>query len=148
MDKHYSDGSPAPATPDQRAIVACHFTKQPATLSKKEILETLRRKRHDLPDEDAAWASITAAAAERLDSSSEVSPLVYQLGLIYARHTGAMPGYTNSDNQTHFERFAGAVLARVAPRVTQNQLRAMIRKLDAKNNGRFQDDLKLEMAAE
>ena len=146
MDKVYTDApiTPAPAMSHQTAAFVSIHSKKTSALPKDEILRALRRKRHDLLDEAGAWAAIIAAADRRSDL--QPASLVYDLGIIYARHTGAMPSYTNSDNETHFERFAGAVLAGVAPRVTQNQLRGMIRKLDAKRNPQFQDDVKLHAA--
>ncbi len=70
---------------------------------KDEILAALRAARHaPLRDEDAAWRDIVKAV-ERLadpdgpERKARLDRYIYDLGLIYAHQTGAMPGFTNSE---------------------------------------------------
>jgi hypothetical protein len=111
---------------------------------RSEILQTLRRKtKSALRDENVAWPAIEASvnSALGLPSSVMLENLVYSLALIYVDQTGAMPGFSNSDNETLFERFAASVIKPVMPMVTRNQVKYAIRKMDARKSGRFRADL-------
>ena len=111
---------------------------------KNEILQPLREKaKFALRDENAAWTAIKASVetALRPPSSAVLETLVYSLALIYVNQTGAMPGFSNSDNETLFERFAVSVIKLVIPTVTRNQVKYAIRKIDAKKSDRFRADL-------
>jgi hypothetical protein len=110
-------------------------------LHKEEILTPLRSKALKLRNEDAAWTAVKDLAARQLAEPMELQALTYALALVYARHTGAIPGYTNADTETVFEKFAGAFLRPVMPRATQNQVRAAKKKIDPKRNAQFQADL-------
>jgi hypothetical protein len=70
-----------------------------------------------------------------------VETLVYSLALIYADQTGSLPGFSNSDNETRFERFAVSVAKRVVPTATRSQLKYAIKKIDAKHSAQFKNDL-------
>ena len=66
---------------------------------------------------------------------------IYQLGLLYASQTGAMPAFTNGESETRFERFVHAVPAPPDLRLTRHLVKAAIRRLDAKRNSQFARDL-------
>lgn len=112
-----------------------------------EILKALRG-RAELRDEEAAWRAIERAAsavAEGQDGDRKVriEQYVYELCLIYAHQTGAMPGFTNSESETRFERFANAIPVPADLRLTRNYLKACIRRVDAKRNPQFARDLEM-----
>ncbi len=114
---------------------------------KDEILAALRAARHaPLRDEDAAWCDIVKAA-ERLadpdgpERKARLDRYIYDLGLIYAHQTGAMPGFTNSESETRFERFAATVPLAAELKVTRNLIKACIHRIDAKHNPQFARDL-------
>jgi len=97
-----------------------------------------------LLDEASAWRAIVAAVAaagspghKKREHKSWADRLIYDLGLIYAHQTGALPGYTNSETETRFERFACAVMAGSGIRLTRNLVKAAIRRLAPKENSRF-----------
>jgi hypothetical protein len=117
---------------------------------REKILAALRgMRRAPLRDEDAAWGAIEKAVARVIapnsgdaDRKARLDEYIYQLGLIYAHHTGAMPGFTNSESETRFERFAYAIPIPAELKVTRNLIKARIRRLDVKRNPRFANDLK------
>jgi len=108
------------------------------------ILEQLRTGKSVL-DEARAWDEIVTAAhaikppAERkADQKRWADEHVFSLGLIYARHTGTLPGFTNCQAETRFERFVRAVMQDVPIPISRNLIKAAIRRLDAKRNPEFQ----------
>jgi len=114
-----------------------------------EILKALRiGKRTKLRDEDAAWQAIEHAvsgilnrAGQETDRKARIERYVYELCLIYADQTGAMPGFTNSESETRFERFAHSIPVPAELKLTRNYLKACIRRIDAKRNPQFARDL-------
>ena len=97
-----------------------------------------------LLNEGEAWAAITAAVKaagppglRKREHKRWADALIHDLGLIYARQTGTLPGYTNSENETRFERFACAVMADCGIRLTRNLIKAAIRRLAPKQNPAF-----------
>jgi len=114
-----------------------------------EILKALRTgKRTKLRDEDAAWRAIERAASAVADGAGQdgdrkarIEQYVYELCLIYAHQTGAMPGFTNSESETRFERFANSIPVPAELKLTRNFLKACIRRVDAKRNPQFARDL-------
>jgi len=114
------------------------------TIHQGEILQTLRETtKSTLRDEGAAWKAIeiSAAPAAEVPRSAAIETLVYSLALIYADQTGLMPSFSNSDNETLFERFAASVVKRVVPTATRSQLKYAVRKIDPKHSERFRSDL-------
>jgi hypothetical protein len=117
---------------------------------REQILAALRGAcRASLRDEEAAWRAIEKAVAlaivpnrDGADRKARLDEYIYQLSLIYAHQTGAMPGFTNSESETHFERFAFAIPVPAELKITRNLIKAAIRRLDAKHNLRFGNDLK------
>ncbi len=117
---------------------------------REQILAVLRAAcRVPLRDEEAAWRSIEKVMAQvsspnldGADRKARLEEYVYQLSLIYAHQTRAMPGFTNSESETHFERFAFAIPVPAELKITRNLIKAAIRRLDAKHNPRFGSDLK------
>ena len=115
-----------------------------------QILAALRgARRAPLRDEDAAWNAIEKAVMRATDSSrgetdrkARLDEYIYQLSLIYAHQTGALPGFTNSESETRFERFAFAIPVPAELKITRNLIKAGIRRLDAKRNPQFASDLK------
>lgn len=114
---------------------------------KETILAALRSVcRAALRDENRAWRDI-AAASDRLadpngsDRKARLDRYIYDLGLIYAHQTGAMPGFTNSESETRFERFVAAIPMDAEWKVTRNLIKACIRRIDAKRNPQFARDL-------
>ncbi len=112
-----------------------------------EILKALRG-RTALRNEDAAWHAIVCAvsvvtdgAGQDGDRKARIERYVYELCLIYAHQTGAMPGFTNSESETRFERFAHAIPVPAELKLTRNFLKACIRRVDAKRNPQFARDL-------
>ena len=116
------------------------------------ILEHLRNGRRAAIDEAEAWAAITAVAhaikrpsERKSDQKRWADECVFNLGLIYAHYTHALPGFTNCQNETRFERFARAVMVEDVPiHVSRNLIKSAIRRLDAKRNPQFMDHLRAE----
>ena len=116
---------------------------------RERTLNVLRTAcRSTLRDEDAAWRGIesilaNAAASDlaRIDQKMRLERYIYALGLIYTHQTGAMPGFTNGETETRFERFVNAVPAPIGLRITRNLVKDCIRRIDAKRNPRFAHDL-------
>jgi hypothetical protein len=114
-----------------------------------EILKALRMgKRDELRDEGAAWRAIERAVSGILDGAgrgddrkARIERYVYELCLIYAHQTGAMPGFTNSESETRFERFANSIPVPAELKLTRNYLKACIRRVDAKRTPQFARDL-------
>ena len=113
-----------------------------------EILKALRPgKQSALRDEDTAWrdieraVSIVADDAHSADRKTRIERYIYELCLIYAHQTGAMPGFTNSESETRFERFANSIPVPADLKLTRNFLKACIRRVDAKRNPQFVRDL-------
>lgn len=117
---------------------------------KAVIMATLRAScRVGLRDEDAAWRAIESIVARAADPNhldkeqkERLDQYVYALSLLYTHQTCAMPGFTNGENETRFERFIHAIPAPAGLRVTRNLVKAAIRRLDAKRNQQFARDLK------
>ena len=110
-----------------------------------EILKALRG-RAELRDEAAAWRAIARAVlavadGQDGDRKARIEQYVYELCLIYAHQTGAMPGFTNSESETRFERFANSIPVPAELKLTRNYLKACIRRVDAKRNPQFARDL-------
>jgi len=110
-----------------------------------EILKALRG-RAELRDEAAAWRAIARAVlavadGQDGDRKARIEQYVYELCLIYAHQTGAMPGFTNSESETRFERFAHSIPVPAELKLTRNYLKACIRRVDAKRNPQFARDL-------
>lgn len=114
-----------------------------------EILKALCPGKHAvLRDEKTAWRDIERAvsgvsesAAPNTDRKARIERYVYELCLIYADQTGAMPGFTNSESETRFERFAHSIPVPAELKLTRNFLKACIRRVDAKRNPQFARDL-------
>lgn len=114
-----------------------------------EILKALCPGKHAvLRDEDAAWRDIERAvsgvcddAKPDADRKARIERYVYELCLIYAHQTGAMPAFTNSESETRFERFANSIPVPAELKLTRNYLKACIRRVDAKRNPQFARDL-------
>jgi hypothetical protein len=95
-------------------------------------------------NEDNAWRAILAAMAAAGEPGSMkrehkrwADALIYDLGLLYAHQTGSLPGFTNSENETRFERFACAVMADSGVKLTRNLVKAAIRRLAPRENPAF-----------
>lgn len=76
------------------------------------------------------------------DQKERLDRYIYGLGLIYAHQTGSMPAFTNGETETRFERFVNAVPGPLGLRLTRNLVKAAIRRIDARRNPQFADDLK------
>jgi hypothetical protein len=113
------------------------------------ILAALRAGcRTALRDEKAAWRAIQsllddagAAGQADKDQKERLDRYIYGLGLIYAHQTGSMPAFTNGETETRFERFVNAVPGPLGLRLTRNLVKAAIRRIDARRNPQFADDL-------
>jgi hypothetical protein len=114
------------------------------------ILGCLRNGRRFSPlDEDEVWDAIQRAAdsvkgptERKSDQRRWADEYVFLLGLIYANATDTLPGFTNCQNETRFERFARAVMVEdVSIHVSRNLIKSAIRRLDAKRNPKFMDRL-------
>ena len=113
------------------------------------VLAALRAGcRTALRDEAAAWRAIQAlvtdsAAADQAnkDQKERLDRYIYDLGLIYAHQTGSMPAFTNGETETRFERFVNAVPGPLGLRLTRNLVKAAIRRIDARRNPQFAQDL-------
>jgi hypothetical protein len=109
------------------------------------IMASLRsRQPRALLNEGEAWRGIVAAVDAAGDPGGRkrehkrwADRLIYDLGLLYAHQTGTLPGFTNSENETRFERFAYAVMANSGIRLTRNLVKAAIRRLAPKENPDF-----------
>ena len=117
---------------------------------KQAVLALLRSaSQHPLRDEAMAWQAIEMAILRAGDTKPDPEPrkrldaYVYALGLIYTHQTGAFPAFTNSENETRFERFVCGVPAPVELRATRNLIKAATRRLNAKRNPAFVQDLRL-----
>ena len=116
---------------------------------REQILTALRTGcRTPLRDEDAAWRAVERIASTVADDTEpsadrkfRIDRYVYGLGLLYAYQTGAMPGFTNSESETRFERFVAAIPLAAEWKVTRNLIKACIRRIDAKRNPEFARDL-------
>jgi hypothetical protein len=115
-----------------------------------EILAALRGvRRAPLRDEDAAWSAIEKAVMRATDPThgeadrkARLDEYIYRLSLIYTHQTGALPGFTNSESETRFERFVFIIPVPAELKITRNLIKAGIRRLDAKHNPQFASDLK------
>jgi hypothetical protein len=111
------------------------------------ILSALRSAcRASLRDESAVPGAVAHIVSENSALAGEerklrVDHYVYQLGLLYAHQTGAMPAFTNGESETRFERFVHAVPAPADLRLTRHLVKSAIRRLDAKRNPQFARDL-------
>lgn len=115
---------------------------------KAAILALLKAAcRTSLRDEEAAWRAIESAVSNAAgpkvadDQKARLDRYIYALSLIYAHQTCAMPGFTNGENETRFERFVHGIPAPQGLRFTRNLVKASIRRLDVKRNPRFAKDL-------
>jgi hypothetical protein len=113
-----------------------------------EILFALRSaSRQPLGDETAIWREIeTVMERARLEQcgwnpKAEIDKCIHALALVYARHTGARPAFTNCDSGTRFERFILAIPMPVQFRITRNRIKASIRRIDAPRNPAFAQGL-------
>lgn len=84
-----------------------------------------------------AWDEADASTAACLSLEKRVKDLAQ----IYVRHTLLLPGYTNSDEYTRFERFAGEILLPMPIKATRNLIKAAIRQLDSKHNPELLEEL-------
>ena len=122
------------------------------------ILASFRGARGALQNEGEVWRSIESAVAairphdeRKRDQKRWADEMVKSLGLIYADQTGLLPGFTNSENETRFERFARAVMAGDGEVLSRNLIKAAIRRLNAKANLEFLhalDQMRSNIAAE
>ena len=109
------------------------------------VMASLRsRQPRTLLNEDNAWRAIAAAIEKagrpgrmKREHKRWADVLIYDLGLIYAHQTGTLPGFTNSETETRFERFACAAMADSGIRLTRNLVKAAIRRLAPKENEAF-----------
>ncbi len=92
-------------------------------------------------DIERAVSGISDGAGPDGDRKARIERYVYELCLIYADQTGAMPGFTNSESETRFERFAHSIPVPAELKLTRNFLKACIRRVDAKRNPQFASDL-------
>lgn len=98
------------------------------------------RNEAGVPEAVASILSESAILAGE-DRKLKTDRFIYQLGLLYAHQTGAMPAFTNGESETRFERFVHAVPAPADLRLTRHMVKAAIRRLDAKRNPQFARDL-------
>jgi hypothetical protein len=122
------------------------------------ILASFRGARGAVQNESEIWRSIEAAVAairphdqRKRDQKRWADEMVKSLGLVYADQTGSLPGFTNSENETRFERFARAVMAADGEILSRNLIKAAIRRLNAKANPEFRhalDQMRAKIAAE
>src|ERR1019366_8324189 len=116
----------------------------PLSEKRMEILSALRSaSRRPLGDEAAIWHEIEAVM-ERAQSEVcgwnpkvEIDRCISALALIYARHAGARPAFTNCDRGTRFEHFILAIPMPVQFRITPNRIKASIRRIDLPRNPDF-----------
>ena len=103
-----------------------------------EILRAATRS--PLRDENQAYAQLSYAiqyGAAATSQRSELENWVYRLAVIYTHQTGLLPGFSNSDNETRFERFVCALPAPSHLQFTRNRLKAAIRRLRFKDDRQF-----------
>jgi len=119
------------------------------------ILQQLRNGRRVFIDEAEAWTAITTIARSIKDPSERkadqkrwADEYIFSLGLLYANYTGTLPGFTNCQAETRFERFARAVMEDVPIHVSRNLIKSAIRRLDPKHNPQFMRGLSGGRAAE
>lgn len=119
------------------------------TDKRDEVLSLLRHMtQRPLQDEAGVWREIEAATALKGPAppdakfKKEIDDCIYALALVYARHVGAMPAFSNGDRPTRFEQFVLAVPMPTEFRITPNRIKAAIRRLDAKHNSAFARDLR------
>jgi hypothetical protein len=113
------------------------------------IMSSLRAACHGtLRDEVAAWDAIQASVTKASDPLSvglsraeRLRQYSFGLALIYSHQTGAMPGFSNAENETRFERFVHAIPVPAGLRLTRYTLKYAIRLLDAKHNDKFLNEL-------
>jgi hypothetical protein len=91
-----------------------------------------------------AWNSIEltfeklgSLPTPKRDQKHWADQYVFRLGVIYAHHTGSLPGFTNGDGETRFERFARAIMADNEIEISRNLIKAAIRRLSARQNVQF-----------
>jgi hypothetical protein len=93
-----------------------------------------------IPDQDAAQRDLDSVFLEWEEADASTTTCltlerrINDLALIYVRHTSLLPGYTNSEEYTRFERFAGAILLPMPVKATRNLIKAAIRQLNARKN--------------
>jgi hypothetical protein len=117
----------------------------PLNLRREYILACLRSACPSSQlDENEAWSSIKLAfealgnrPTPKRDQKHWADQYVFRLGVIFAHHTGSMPGFTNSDGETRFERFARAIMVVEGFEITRNLVKAAIRRLSARQNSQF-----------
>jgi hypothetical protein len=113
--------------------------------AKNSAVEMLRAAtRLPLRSERLAYAQISDAienveASELADHQADPEAWVYKLALIYAHQTGLLPAFSNCENETRFERFVFALPQPL--KLTRNRLKAIVRRLNLKNNIQFGRDL-------
>src|SRR6185312_15909084 len=95
------------------------------------ILQQLRNGRRVFIDEAEAWTAITTIARSIKDPSERkadqkrwADEYIFSLGLLYANYTGTLPGFTNCQAETRFERFARAVMEDVPIHVSRNLIKS------------------------
>lgn len=74
-----------------------------------------------------------------LPETQLLDKLVYSLAVIYFRHTGKYPAFSNG-NFAHFDRFFEAVARAMGLNFKPSSLKSAIRRLDPKRNPHFQLD--------
>ena len=100
--------------------------------------------RQPLRSEQLAYAQISdaienAEASGGADHQADPEAWVYNLALIYSHQTGLLPAFSNCENETRFERFVFALPQPL--KLTRNRLKAIVRRLNLKNNVQFGRDL-------
>jgi hypothetical protein len=115
--------------------------------NQEQVLAVLRSACHGpLRNESGVLDALASILSESAilageDRKLKTDHFIYQLGLLYAHQTGAMPAFTNGESETRFERFVHAVPAPADLRLTRHMVKAAIRRLDAKRNPQFARDL-------
>jgi hypothetical protein len=115
-----------------------------------EILNVLRSvSSRPMQNENAVWRDIEVVMARQSfahcpwNPKKEIDACVYALALVYTHATGIMPAFTNCESPTRFERFLLSIPMPPEFRITRNRIKAAIRRLDAKRNPAFADDLRM-----
>jgi hypothetical protein len=126
--KNQKQESAMPLSPRREYILACLKAAQPSSRW----------------TEDEAWNSIKETFEElgarpqlKRDQKLWADRYVFRLGVTYAHHTGAMPGFTNCEAETRFERFARAIMVDDGIEISRNLVKAAIRRLRARQNAEF-----------
>jgi hypothetical protein len=115
--------------------------------AEKAAIEVLRTAtRSALRDEGQAYAQISRVmrngeTAKPKTHRSDLEDWVYTLALIYTHQTGLLPGFSNCENETRFERFVFALPAPPQLQLTRNRLKAAIRHMNLKNDPGFDRDI-------